>query len=124
VDYLGAHQQRAVDLEWSVADNGVLRIGSGSQRFYEGPIAFEFPLLFSGVAEVCGWHDDQRRRLRSDVNVTDRTLGRLFGYSGHFDVEWVKVEPSMIPATILLAVSKLENDNASESHFNAGGHPL
>jgi hypothetical protein len=32
-------------------------------------------------------YDEQRRRFRIDVKVTNRTRGRLFGYSGHFDVE-------------------------------------
>ena len=53
VDYLGTHQHLAVDLELSVDERGGLRIRSGEQRFYEGPLAFNFPLIFSGVADVC-----------------------------------------------------------------------
>jgi hypothetical protein len=55
VDYLGTHQHLAVDLELSVDERGGMRIRSGEQRFYEGPVAFTFPLLFSGVATVCEW---------------------------------------------------------------------
>ena len=58
VDYLGTHQHLAVDLELRVAPNGGMQIRSGEQRFYEGPIAFKFPLAFSGVADVCEWYDD------------------------------------------------------------------
>ena len=50
VDYLGTHQHLAVDLDLSVDERGGLRIRSGAQRLYEGRIAFEFPLIFSGVA--------------------------------------------------------------------------
>ena len=51
VDYLGTHQHLAVDLELRADAEGALCLRSAAQRFYEGPIAFNFPLLFSGVAE-------------------------------------------------------------------------
>lgn len=91
VDYLGTHQHLAVDLELSVAENGGLRLRSGAQRFYEGPIAFNFPPIFSGVADVCESYDDAHECFRIDVSVSNRTWGRLFGYSGSFKVDWVSV---------------------------------
>jgi hypothetical protein len=89
VDYLGTHQHLAVDLDLTVDERGGLRLRSGEQRFYEGPIAFRFPLFFSGVADVCEWFDDARGRYRIDVTVTNRIWGPLFGYRGSFDVEWI-----------------------------------
>ncbi len=89
VDYLGTHQHLAVELALSVDERGGLRIRSGEQRFYEGPIAFRFPQLFSGVADVCEWFDDSIGRYRIEVRVTNRFWGPLFGYRGSFDVEWV-----------------------------------
>lgn len=88
VDYLGTHQHLAVDLALSVDERGGLRLRSGEQRFYEGPLAFRFPLLFSGVAEVCEWFDDAIDRYRIEVRVENPTWGPLFGYRGSFDVEW------------------------------------
>jgi len=88
IDYLGTHQHLAVDIELSVAPNGGLRLRSGAQRFYEGPVGFSFPMLFSGVAEVCEWYDDMARCFRIEVVVKNRAWGRLFGYQGHFQVEW------------------------------------
>jgi hypothetical protein len=88
VDYLGTHEHLAVDIELSVAPNGGLALRSGAQRFYEGPLGFSFPMLFSGVADVCEWHDDANRCFRIEVVVQNRTWGRLFGYKGHFNVEW------------------------------------
>lgn len=88
VDYLGDHQHLAVDIEMSVAPNGGIRLRSGEQRFYEGPIAFRFPLALSGVAEVCEWYDDAAGCFRIEVVVTNRRWGRLFGYTGSFQVEW------------------------------------
>ena len=101
VDYLGTHQHLAVDLELSVDERGGLRIRSGEQRFYEGPVAFRFPTLFSGVADVCEWYDDALGRFRIEVNVRNRRWGPLFGYEGTFDVEWRQVSPDGIPAGIM-----------------------
>jgi hypothetical protein len=88
VDYLGTHQHLAVDLALSVDSRGGLRLRSGEQRFYEGPVSFRFPPFFSGVADVCEWFDDSVGRYRIEVEVTNRTWGPLFGYRGSFDVEW------------------------------------
>ena len=98
VDYLGTHQHLAVDLDLSVTENGGLRLRSGEQRFYEGPFGFRFPMLFSGVAEVCEWFDDRSGRFRIDVHVSNRRWGPLFGYTGSFDVEWL---PEADPAHLL-----------------------
>jgi hypothetical protein len=84
VDYLGTHQHLAVDLELSVAENGGIRIQSGEQRFYEGPVAFRFPGFFSGDAEVCEWYDDVKDCFRISVNASNRRWGSLFGYTGCF----------------------------------------
>lgn len=98
VDYLGTHQHLAVDLELSVAENGGIRIRSGEQRFYEGPVAFRFPMGLSGVAEVCEWYDDAAKCFRISVQVTNRRWGPLFGYNGSFQVQWTG--PS-IPTEVL-----------------------
>lgn len=58
VDYLGTHQHLAVDLELGGAENGGLKIRSTEQRFYEGTVAFRFPIFFLGCADVCEWYDD------------------------------------------------------------------
>jgi hypothetical protein len=101
IDYMGTHQHLAVDLDVSVDERGGLKIHSGEQRFYEGPVAFRFPLLFSGVANVCEWYDDLTGRFRIEVAVENRRWGPLFGYRGSFDVEWREVPPGSTPQTIL-----------------------
>ncbi len=100
VDYLGTHQHLAVDIDLSVASNGGLRLRSGAQRFYEGTAAFSFPMLFSGVADVCEWYDETENRFRIEVAVKNRIWGRLFGYKGHFQVEWLSVVAG-VPETLL-----------------------
>ena len=97
VDYLGSHQHLAVDLELSVDERGGLRIRSGAQRFYEGAIAFSFPLFFSGIAEVCEWYDEDNEKFGIQVKVTNRTWGRLFGYRGSFDITWEQVGRDKTP---------------------------
>ena len=100
VDYLGNHQHLAVDIDASVASNGGIRIRSGEQRFYEGPVAFIFPMIFSGKAEVCEWYDDKENKFKIEVVVKNDTWGPLFGYSGTFDVEFKKMSAQEIPADV------------------------
>ncbi|HEX5104356.1 MAG TPA: DUF4166 domain-containing protein [Pirellulaceae bacterium] len=101
VDYLGTHQHLAVDLELSVDERGGLRLRSGEQRFYEGPLAFRFPLFFSGIADVCEWYDESLGQFRIEVNVSNRFWGPLFGYRGTFNVEWKAIQPTEIPKEVL-----------------------
>lgn len=88
VDYLGTHQHLAVDLELSARPDGSLLLRSGAQRFYEGPIAFRFPLLLSGSAELRESYDDAAGVFRIRLEVRNRVLGFLFGYEGSFRCEF------------------------------------
>lgn len=101
VDYLGSHQHLAVDIELRVDEEGGLCLRSGSQRFYEGPIAFDFPMGLSGVADVREWYDEAVGRFRISVDVRNRRWGRLFGYRGSFEVDWLEVKPGSVPAHLL-----------------------
>lgn len=101
VDYLGTHQHLAVDISVSVADNGGLQLRSGEQRFYEGPLSFRFPMLFSGYASVTEWYDDQTDQFAISVTVTNPVWGPLFGYEGRFSVDYIPVDhPDRIPADV------------------------
>ena len=101
VDYLGTHQHLAVDIDLSVDQRGGLCLRSGAQRFYEGSLGFGFPMLFSGVAEVCEWYEEQDQQFHIEVNVRNRVWGSLFGYRGSFQVNWVPVKPDEIPAEVM-----------------------
>ena len=98
VDYLGSHQHLAVDIDLRVDERGGLRLTSGAQRFYEGPLGFTFPLALSGIAEVCESYDERHDLFRIDVAVRNRHFGPLFGYRGTFAVEWLPMRPDQIPA--------------------------
>ena len=100
VDYLGSHQHLAVDIDLAVDERGGLRLRSGEQRFYEGPLGFPFPMAFSGVADVHEWYDEAERRFRIQVDVRNRTWGPLFGYRGWFDAEWIACAPDQVPAHV------------------------
>lgn len=97
VDYLGTHQHLAVDIDITVADNGGVRLRSGAQRFYEGIIGFPFPMIFSGIADVCEWFDDADGKFHIEVDVRNRLWGKLFGYRGAFDVEWKPCTADQVP---------------------------
>jgi hypothetical protein len=100
VDYLGTHQHLAVDIDLSVDERGGLRLRSGAQRFYEGPLAFRFPLLFSGTVDVCEWYDETIEKFRIEVRVANRAWGPLFGYRGTFTVDWKSMKSRGIPPDI------------------------
>jgi hypothetical protein len=101
VDYLGSHEHLAVDIDLSVDEQGGLRLRSGAQRFYEGPLGFTFPMLFSGIADVHEWYDEKTQRFRIVVDVHNKTWGPLFGYRGRFDVDWLKVDGVTVPGHIM-----------------------
>jgi hypothetical protein len=100
VDYLGTHQHLAVDIHCFVDDDGAMCIRSGAQRFYEGPITFRFPLMFSGIANVREWWDDDAERFRIEVHVANRLLGPLFGYRGSFEVTEYPCTDADIPIDV------------------------
>lgn len=89
VDYLGTHQHLAVDLDLAVEDDGSLVLTSDAQRFYEGPLAFRFPMLFSGRARLRERFDDGDGLFHVDLEVHNRRFGFLFGYRGSFTCEWM-----------------------------------
>lgn len=101
VDYLGTHQHLAVDIDLAVTERGGLRLRSGEQRFYEGPVAFRFPMLFSGLADVEEWYDDEANCYRIQVEVSNKLFGKLFGYQGSFQPTWRELTPADIPAYAL-----------------------
>jgi hypothetical protein len=88
LDYLGSHQHLAVDLDLTVDDRGGLVLTSDAQRFYEGPIAFRFPMLFSGRASLREWWSEEDQAFHVDLEVHNRVFGFLFGYRGTFTCEW------------------------------------
>jgi len=100
VDYLGTHQHLAVDIDLDVDQRGGLRLRSGPQRFYEGPIAFNFPMSFSGIAKVCEWFEESDGRFHIEVDVQNPVWGPLFGYRGWFNAETVRPSGG-IPKTML-----------------------
>jgi hypothetical protein len=100
VDYLGTHQHLAVDIHCSVDDEGAMCIRSGEQRFYEGRLAFRFPLLLSGIADVKEWWDEEAQRFCIEVRVANKLLGPLFGYRGSFTVTEHPCPSDAIPADV------------------------
>lgn len=55
----------------------------------------------SGVADVCEWYDDEAQCFRIRVSAENKKWGRLFGYSGRFDVESLNVSAGEVPPGIL-----------------------
>jgi len=68
--------------------DGSLLLTSDAQRFYEGPIAFRFPMLFSGRATLRESFDDETGEFTIDLKVVNDRFGFLFGYEGRFRCEF------------------------------------
>ncbi|WP_432545967.1 DUF4166 domain-containing protein [Kineococcus sp. SYSU DK004] len=100
LDYLGTHQHLAVDLRPSVLPDGSLRIVSGAQRFYEGPVAFRFPMALSGTAVLTEGWDAERERFTIAVAVSNARFGPLAGYSGSFTCEFPAVVGDAVPPAV------------------------
>jgi hypothetical protein len=88
VDYLGTHANLAADVQASASAEGGLILRSGAQRFYEGPIALPLPELFSGYGDVYEWYDEVAQIFRIRVIISNPKWGKLFGYTGYFNVEY------------------------------------
>jgi hypothetical protein len=58
-------------------------------------------MLFSGIADVHEWYDDDAQCFRIVVDVRNRIWGRLFGYRGRFQVLWKSVRQGEIPLDLL-----------------------
>ena len=70
---------------------GINVFGIAFLFIYEGIVSFKFPMLFSGVAEVGEWYDDEAHKFKISVKVHNRVWGELFGYEGTFDVDYLPV---------------------------------
>ncbi len=100
VDYLGSHQHLAVDIHPTVGEGGAMCLRSGRQRFYEGRLAFRIPGRLTGHAEVEESYDKGSDRFRIHVRVSNPLFGPLFGYHGHFRLEWVDATAGVPPSIL------------------------
>lgn len=92
IDYLGTHQHLAVDVDLVVDPVGGLLLTTHAQRFYEGRfVAFRFPLIFSGVAELHESYDDEAGVYCIELEVRNPVFGFLFGYTGTFSCDFPPV---------------------------------
>ncbi|SEF10718.1 protein of unknown function [Arthrobacter alpinus] len=88
VDYLGTHQHLATDLLLEVLPDGSLHLQTSGQRFYEGPVAFDFPAIGTGTADVYESYDESRGVYTIQVQVRNPLFGFLFGYKGEFTCQF------------------------------------
>lgn len=100
VDFLGTHQHLAVELDLEVKQDGSLRIRSGLQRIFGAGLGFRLPAVFSGVADLHESFDEKRGRFTIDVRVSNRHLGPVFGYSGHFTAQYVDTCRMPVPGAV------------------------
>lgn len=100
VDYLGTHQHLATDLILEVLEDGSLHLQTGAQRFYEGPLAFTFPAIFTGTADLYESYDDDRGVFSMQMQVRNPVFGFLFGYRGEFTCTYPSIVEQPVPAAL------------------------
>jgi hypothetical protein len=91
VDYLGTHQDLAVDLTMSARPDGGFRIRSGEFRLREGPVRTGLPRALTGTARVEEWFDEASGQFKIEVAVVNPRFGPVFGYEGSFAARFVDV---------------------------------
>ena len=100
VDYIGTHQHVVADIDCRADSDGGMTIHAGAQRFYEGRVGFDFPMILSGHANVREWYDAVAEQYRISVSVENDKFGRLFGYSGSFTVRQFTCTPDEVPLDV------------------------
>lgn len=100
VDYLGTHQHLATDLVLEVLEDGSLHLQTTGQRFYEGPVAFNFPTIGAGAADLYESYDETRGVYTIQMQVRNRYFGFLFGYKGEFSCEFPTVVGDSTPGRL------------------------
>lgn len=97
VDYLGTHQHLATDLLLEVLADGTLHLQTGDLRFYEGPLAFTVPAIFTDTADLYESHDDERGVFTMQMQVRNPDFGFLFGYRGGFACTCPSLAEAAVP---------------------------
>lgn len=97
VDYLGTHQHLVTDLKLAVLADGSLHLQTTGQRFYEGRVAFNFPSIATGTADLYENYDDARGVYTIQMQVRNPKFGFLFGYKGEFTCEFPEIVGDAVP---------------------------
>lgn len=97
VDYLGTHQHLVTDLLLEVLPDGSLHLKTSGQRFYEGLLAFTFPAIGTGTADLYERYDDSRGVYTIQVQVRNPCFGFLFGYRGEFTCRFPETVGDAVP---------------------------
>lgn len=100
IDYLGSHQQLAVDLYASVDDHGAMVLRSGAQRLRIGRLGVPLPAGLTGHGEVREWYDERAERVRIQVTVSNPIVGPVFGYRGGYTARLVDTTAHPVPASV------------------------
>lgn len=88
VDYLGIDQDVISTIEYSVLENGGLKLTSNRLMIPYSHRFVQVPKLLNGTAEVTEWYDDACETFRIFVEVSNPYFGTIFGYEGSFVTEF------------------------------------
>lgn len=95
--YAGTRQHLGVEATASVDEAGRLRIQTGIQRIFWGPLTLRYPLAFSASADVREAFNERSGCFEIEVHVANRFWGPIFGCRGRFQVEWLPCPTDRVP---------------------------
>ena len=95
--YAGTHQHLAVDLHFTVEENGDLTVRTEGQRLFIGPLTIPFPRFFSGDAMVRETFNETLGRFEVIVSIENPFWGKVLGYRGWFDLERITCTAEDLP---------------------------
>lgn len=97
-DYIGRKKKCITDLDMHVDDRGHLHIRSKRLDWIFGSSDWRIPAWPGGFAEVEEWYDPSQDRFHIQVSIAHPTLGFIYGYEGHFRVQFRAV--TEVPAHV------------------------
>lgn len=86
-DYLGEPPVLYSDLQFTVSENGALKINSLGQRLVLGKVEIPLPRFLQGLAVITESYDEVYAVYRICVDVKNQLIGTVFSYEGVFTAD-------------------------------------
>ncbi len=90
IEYLGLDHSMFFKMNLEATENGAIKFSSGKQYIFIFNRKIEIPSLLRGDIELLEWYDDKQEKFYLDLTVKSKLFGRLFGFNGWFEGEYIE----------------------------------
>jgi len=97
VEYLGLDHRMLFEMGLSADKNGAIRFSSGKQFVFLLGLKLPVPSFVRGDIELLEWYDDSKKRFYLDLTVKSKLFGKLFGFWGWFEGEYLDYKGKDLP---------------------------